>query len=617
MFVTTFYSFKGGVGRTMALANVAVELAQSGRRVLMVDFDLEAPGLDTLALPKPSGEHAGVVDYVTDYLASDESPDVGKYIYEAAGVGRQEGRLYVMPAGKRERGYAERFNDIDWANLYAEHEGYLMFEDLKAQWKTLLAPDYVLIDSRTGHTDVSGICTRHLPDAVLIFFIPNEQNLRGLERIVPDIREEASTGRRKEIELLFVMSNVPDLDDEEEILADRRRQFAKSLKIDVRGDRLQIIHRYDSLHLLNQAIFTKDKPKSRLAHEYQRLTRKLMSMNPEDKEGALEFIRQLRTGRSRVAPAEAERRIAVIDERHPEDTEILHVMASLRKEQGRWIEASQLFDGLVKLGHPTSETLLERAEVRLNLGITDGIAGDVLRVLKDPTLDYYKVDRAIRVLRAVDERALLGVGTLPAITSQPPEIRVWIGQHLRRSQVELTAGLDVFRSLLSDPGPGTEQVKSARSELAFNMIGLHDAAAALEQIATNGDATQEASLMDRFNGAMAKWAVEGVPSLDAFARVFPDAQPDVADVRSANHLQCLAVTNWAIGRHDEATQLVYRARNAATLTVGNHISCWRYLDVPTDVFLDDLAQLLSLIEGKNTQPAVVREVYRGSASGVV
>jgi cellulose biosynthesis protein BcsQ len=43
--VITFYSWKGGVGRTMALANTAVQLARKGNRVLMVDWDLEAPGL--------------------------------------------------------------------------------------------------------------------------------------------------------------------------------------------------------------------------------------------------------------------------------------------------------------------------------------------------------------------------------------------------------------------------------------------------------------------------------------------------------------------------------------------------------------------------------------------
>lgn len=43
--IITFYSYKGGVGRTMAVANIAVLLARKGLRVLVVDWDLEAPGL--------------------------------------------------------------------------------------------------------------------------------------------------------------------------------------------------------------------------------------------------------------------------------------------------------------------------------------------------------------------------------------------------------------------------------------------------------------------------------------------------------------------------------------------------------------------------------------------
>jgi len=44
-YLFTFYSFKGGVGRSMALMNVAYTLAGRGRHVLVVDMDLEAPGL--------------------------------------------------------------------------------------------------------------------------------------------------------------------------------------------------------------------------------------------------------------------------------------------------------------------------------------------------------------------------------------------------------------------------------------------------------------------------------------------------------------------------------------------------------------------------------------------
>ena len=44
--IYTFYSYKGGVGRSMALANVAELMRRRGLNVLIVDFDLEAPGLE-------------------------------------------------------------------------------------------------------------------------------------------------------------------------------------------------------------------------------------------------------------------------------------------------------------------------------------------------------------------------------------------------------------------------------------------------------------------------------------------------------------------------------------------------------------------------------------------
>ena len=177
MYVTTFYSFKGGVGRTMALANVAVTLANSGRHVLVVDFDLEAPGLDTFDVLKPSREVPGVIDFVAQYLETGQSPVASNFVAECPTIGNQGGSLKIMRSGSKES-YTASFSQINWIELYDKHDGFLLFEDLKEQLKKTLNPDYVLIDSRTGHTDTSGICTRQLPDAVVVFFFPNEQNLR-------------------------------------------------------------------------------------------------------------------------------------------------------------------------------------------------------------------------------------------------------------------------------------------------------------------------------------------------------------------------------------------------------------------------------------------------------
>ena len=282
MYITTFYSFKGGVGRTMALVNVAVELARKGRRVLAVDFDLEAPGLDTFDLPGSRNRTAGMIDFVSTYLSTGRAPCIDAFVFESRGIGDQGGGLWIMPSGAHQERYATTFTQIDWGTLYEHYDGYLLFEDLKEQWQTFIQPDYVLIDSRTGHTDVGGICTRQLPDAVVILFFPNAQNLRGLKRVVRDIRAEGMEPRNKSIDLHFVMSNVPDLDDEDEILENSIASFKEDLGF--KHDPM-MIHRYDSLSLLNQVIFTKDRPRSRLSREYRAVTSEIIRLNPEDRLG--------------------------------------------------------------------------------------------------------------------------------------------------------------------------------------------------------------------------------------------------------------------------------------------------------------------------------------------
>jgi MinD-like ATPase involved in chromosome partitioning or flagellar assembly len=288
LYIITFYSFKGGVGRTMALVNVAAQLAKMGRKVLLVDFDLEAPGLETFDRLRPPQPRPGMVEYVTEYRRTNCAPDVREYIYSAGSVGKKGGQLWVMPAGRRDATYQSALAKIDWIRLYHDEEGFLLLEDTKAQWEQEFKPDYVLIDSRTGHTDVEGICTRQLPDAVVVLFFPNEQNLVGLRDVCRRIRAEATSGLEKHIQLHFVMSNVPDLVDESEDLQGRVVGFRKELGI---AEFDAVIHRYESVKLLfNQAIFVLDRPESRLTREYEQLFWNVIVHNRADRDAALQFL---------------------------------------------------------------------------------------------------------------------------------------------------------------------------------------------------------------------------------------------------------------------------------------------------------------------------------------
>ncbi|MCY3859945.1 MAG: ParA family protein [Gammaproteobacteria bacterium] len=264
MRVCTFYGFKGGTGRTHALVNVAAQLADKGLNVLVVDFDLEAPGLDSFEFLNSGLNLPGIVDYVQHFLNFDSAPQVGDYIAPT----KLNSNIFVMFSGERNPNYAAKMARINWFELYEKRDGFSLFEDMKAQWAIEFEPDYVLIDCSSGYASTVGICTRQLPDTVLAFFSPNAQNLFGLNQIVNHIRSESPTKRRKHIELDFVMTEVPSLYDEEGILEEFRQRF--EVQLGIKG--LLTIHHYESFQLMRQSVFAVERPNSRLALEYQKLT---------------------------------------------------------------------------------------------------------------------------------------------------------------------------------------------------------------------------------------------------------------------------------------------------------------------------------------------------------
>jgi MinD-like ATPase involved in chromosome partitioning or flagellar assembly len=178
--VITFYSYKGGVGRSFALANIAVLLARWGYRVLAVDWDLEAPGLHHyFAEVLPEEPAGGVVDLAHEFLAGSEIP--GAHAVQV----NVEGTLALLAAGRVEAGkldgsYPRRMQAINWEDVY--QRGFATFlERCRAEWTAEY--DFVLIDSRTGVSDIAGICTAHLPDRLVVVFTANDQNLNDVVNV--------------------------------------------------------------------------------------------------------------------------------------------------------------------------------------------------------------------------------------------------------------------------------------------------------------------------------------------------------------------------------------------------------------------------------------------------
>lgn len=434
MYVITFYSFKGGVGRTMALVNVAAELVRRGRKVLVVDFDLEAPGLTTYKYLRPLKPSPGVVEYVTEFIRTNESPDVSRFVYPVdltrvlsrlrrrksgkqvpdADSRESTGQLWVMPAGKGDAADGAALAAINWNSLYENQHGYLFFEDTKLQWENSFKPDYVLIDSRTGHTDVGGICTRQLADAVVLMFTPNEQNRLGLRDVCKAIRTEKKEDGRH-ITTHLVMSNVPRLDDEKGILRRHVCRFRKALGFTTLDG---VIDRYDSLMLLDQRVFVLERPRSRLARQYRGLVQRLIVRNLEDREGQMLELTRLRRdlAQGRV-PMEMEDwhgyQIAVtpvlveevlrITNAFPDDQEILVLGAEICFNFHTFEEASVLLDRCIKIGDNPAARLL-RSKARFRLGHKELGQEDLVAAIHWDTSPEWVVIEAIMELYANDPK---------------------------------------------------------------------------------------------------------------------------------------------------------------------------------------------------------------------
>lgn len=245
----TFYSFKGGVGRSMALINTACILAGTrGFRVLVIDLDLEAPGLSYLNTESPdtpssserppTSPHLGFVDLITDAKARGEDADLfclqpdalaDKYTRQVripdSDSEFKDGTLHIMPAGRLDDGYTRRLDELDLNGLYRDGIGEPLMRAFKQRIGKCGLYDYVLVDSRTGISEGAGICTRDLADHVMVLSGLNRQNVEGTSKFLKEFK--AMTNDSKTVQV--ILSPVPN--GEDDLLERRRSEAAQKFKL--------------------------------------------------------------------------------------------------------------------------------------------------------------------------------------------------------------------------------------------------------------------------------------------------------------------------------------------------------------------------------------------------
>lgn len=222
--IVCFYGHKGGAGRSAAVANVAPALSSAGYRVLVVDFDLEAPGVHRFFGIPDAACAGGVVDLVEQHAArlaaggdvelpafpeellleprfgATKTPDgelaeevVRDRILGPREIGtttRFETGVRVLPAGRFDPGYRARVAAIDWSARWQDPAWRAFFGWFKLELES--RAEVVFLDARAGVTELAALCLFGLADRVVLLTPPTSQ---GLDGAVATARSLRAAGR--------------------------------------------------------------------------------------------------------------------------------------------------------------------------------------------------------------------------------------------------------------------------------------------------------------------------------------------------------------------------------------------------------------------------------------
>lgn len=307
--VFTFYSYKGGVGRSMAVANIAELLYEKGVSVLMIDWDLDSPGLENYFphISEEAGQNPGLLNMILHYkhiLSAKNPREIGfgldgrsflilerekripKDIIDKLQVlknqkhetqeefinilektiGKEQKNQYnklisrhalglqfgdlrdfmvdvysqtdekgnrflkLLSTGKRDGKYFKKYTEwvksLDWKEFYDNWMGEQYFEWFRREIEDITP--IILIDSRSGVNEMSGICTKQLADVVIAFTSPNLQSIQGTKKIVEELLEVAEIEKLRSERSKLNIVTVPARVESTELIA--RNNFEKKFK---------------------------------------------------------------------------------------------------------------------------------------------------------------------------------------------------------------------------------------------------------------------------------------------------------------------------------------------------------------------------------------------------
>lgn len=212
-----FYGVKGGVGRSTAAAVLAWRMASAGQRVLVIDLDLESPGLGTTLLPVEREPEFGIVDWFVEDAVGQADDRLVAGMLQDSPLASREGEVIVAPASGRKRlGYsylpklARCYADLASTSGSLEFGGRV--DKLVRTLEKQARPDITILDSRAGLHDIAAVAVTRLNALSLLFAIDTSQSWRSYELLFQGWHADPAKTARFRTNLQMVAALVPETD---------------------------------------------------------------------------------------------------------------------------------------------------------------------------------------------------------------------------------------------------------------------------------------------------------------------------------------------------------------------------------------------------------------------
>lgn len=179
--IISFYSYKGGVGRTVALIETAYNLAKEGKRVLLLDLDIEAPSLHNLfsknVNDEVSGIEYGIVEYLYRMVVQGRTDVSLSDIYCPLQLNDVEGAMFLIPALKdMNKDYIYQIGRLQTEQIHDKDIFSKLFQEIEDE----LGVDIILIDTRAGFNPWGSLSLFSLSNQIIFVAYPNAENVEGL-----------------------------------------------------------------------------------------------------------------------------------------------------------------------------------------------------------------------------------------------------------------------------------------------------------------------------------------------------------------------------------------------------------------------------------------------------